>query len=110
MRNFILLLLLCSTFSVFSQQDTRSSEKSPRQALVSNDSDASRMQWIKDSAALTIQIRSREEGNIKAMLQVAEQVRESRAKEKRNAYLRIGIGVAFLIVLIVGLLRKRAKK
>jgi hypothetical protein len=33
-----------------------------------------------------------------------------RNREKRNAMIRIGIGVAFLIVLVIGLSRKKVKK
>lgn len=106
MRKIFLCLLLCSTFAVFSQQDT----DLPKQPLVNNDSALIKLQELKDSAALAIQIKQREDGNIKAFLQIADQVKERRAKEKRNAYLRIGIGIAFLVILIVGLMRKRAKK
>jgi amino acid permease len=35
---------------------------------------------------------------------------DRRAKEKRNAMIRIGIGIAFFIILIIGLRRKTAKK
>jgi hypothetical protein len=106
MRKFLLILLLFSTTFSFSQQDTGLS----KEYLSNNDSAFAKLQAAKDSAALSIEIRQREDGNIKAFLQIAEQAEKRRASEKRNAYLRIGIGVALLIVLIVGLRRKKAKK
>ena len=44
------------------------------------------------------------------MNSILELQRDHRAREKRNAIIRIGIGVAFLIVLIIGLRRKAVKK
>ena len=53
------------------------------------------------------QIEQDSQRNMDYFLQLQK---ERRAKEKRNAIMRIGIGVAFLIVLIIGLRRRRLKK
>jgi hypothetical protein len=37
-------------------------------------------------------------------------MKERERKEKQQAYIRIGLGVAFLAVLIIGLIRRRKKK
>ena len=104
MRKILLILLLSSlSFVAFSQQDTGQLKESLSQASTQNDS-------VSDSPAKSIEMKQWEERNIKAMLQISEQVEKNRAREKRNAYLRIGFGVILLVVLIVGLMRRKAKK
>ena len=44
--------------------------------------------------------------NIESLLRYQE---ERRAKEKKAAMIRIGIGLAFLVVLVIGLSRRRKK-
>ena len=110
MRKILLFLLLCSTTVTFSQSDTQSVKQSLKQESILNDSVTGRREQATDSPAKSIEMKQWEERNIKAMLQISEQVEKNRAKEKRNAYLRIGFGVVLLVVLIVGLMRKRAKK
>jgi hypothetical protein len=44
--------------------------------------------------------------NFNSFLQMQK---ERKAKENRQAYIRIGIDIAFLIVLVVGLMRRRKK-
>src|SRR5687767_8793837 len=48
--------------------------------------------------------------NMKGLNYLLEQQKERRAKEKRAAFIRIGIGVLFLAVLIIGLMRRRTRK
>lgn len=51
-----------------------------------------------------------EEQNLQGLNYLMEQQKARRAKEKRNAIIRIGIGVLFLGVLIVGLRRRTKNK
>jgi hypothetical protein len=55
-------------------------------------------------AADTDQVRQNISSGLDYLLRQQE---ENRRKQKRNAMLRIGFGVAMLVVLIIGLLRKR---
>ncbi len=50
------------------------------------------------------------ERNISNLLSLQKSIEARKTKEKRNAMYRIGIGVAFLIILIIGLRRKTVKK
>jgi len=110
MRSIFLCLFLCSTSIVFSQEETPSVKNSLKQSSTQNDPVIEKMQRATDSSAKSIEMKQWEERNIKAMLEISAQVEKNRAKEKRNAYLCIGFGVALLVVLIIGLMRKRAKK
>ena len=50
------------------------------------------------------------ERNISNLLSLQKSIEARKTKEKRNAITRIGIGIALLIILIVGLRRKTVKK
>lgn len=50
------------------------------------------------------------ERNISNLLSLQKSIEARKAKEKRNALTRIGIGVALLIILIIRLRRKTVKK
>jgi hypothetical protein len=104
----ILLILLIGSFPIvtFSQTDNGSTNGSP----VPTETVVEKIQQVTDTPAKSIEMKQWEERNIKAMLQISEQVEKNRAREKRNAYLRIGFGVLLLVVLIVGLMRRKAKK
>jgi hypothetical protein len=104
MRKILLILLLVSSsFIAYSQKDAG-------QSTIQNDSVIEKVQQVTDSPAKSVEMKQWEERNIKAMLQISEQVEKNRAREKRNAYLRIGFGIALLVVLIVGLMRRKTKK
>ncbi len=51
-----------------------------------------------------------QERNVANLLSLQKTIETRKTKEKRNAMYRIGIGVAFLIILIIGLRRKTVKK
>ena len=61
-----------------------------------------------DSAAQLLEIRDNKE-NLKNILALTEQIEKRREKEKKMAMLRIAVGVLFLAVLVVGLMRRRKK-
>jgi hypothetical protein len=50
------------------------------------------------------------ERNVANLLRLQKSIDARKTKEKRNALTRIGIGVALLIILIIGLRRKTVKK
>ena len=50
------------------------------------------------------------ERNVSNLLSLQKSIQTRKAKDKRNALTRIGIGIALLIILIIGLRRKRVKK
>ena len=81
--------------------------------LISQDSVLMKLQKFEDSVLTTLppidsnEIKENFDRNINGLL---EMQKNRRAKEKRAAMIRIGIGVAFLIILIIGLPRKGKKK
>jgi hypothetical protein len=104
MRKILLILLLGSSSMIaFSQQDGG-------QSTTQKGSVIEKLQQVTDSPAKSMEMKQWEERNIKAMLQISEQVEKNRAREKRNAYLRIGFGIVLLVVLVVGLMRRKSKK
>lgn len=50
------------------------------------------------------------ERNVANLLSLQKRIQARETKEKRNALTRIGIGIALLIILIIGLRRKTTKK
>lgn len=81
-----------------------------KEKLFNKDSIAVKIQHIKDSVEKTLREVKADENigkNVEALLKISE---ENKAKKKKSAMLYLGIGVAMLALLIVGLLRRRAKK
>jgi hypothetical protein len=80
MRKILLILLLgSSSIIAYSQKDGG-------QSTIQNDSVIEKVQQVTDSPAKSMELKQWEERNIKAMLQISEQVEKNRAREKRNAY------------------------
>lgn len=68
-----------------------------------------RMRWVNDSLEkirMSEQVRAETERGINALVQMQKERNEN---QKRQAYIRIGLGLLFLVVLVVGLLRRRKK-
>jgi hypothetical protein len=114
MRKILLLLFLFSFINGFSQPGSKPEEGKNRHKLIMNDSVLTRLKQFDDSVQEEIrkkeelkQIEQDSQRNMDYFLQLQK---ERHAKEKRNAIIRIGIGLAFLIVLIIGLRRRRLKK
>lgn len=82
-----------------------------KEKLLSADSVVEKIQELKDSVAKSIYtidsaaIKANE-NNINALLKVQK---DREAKQKRNAIIRIAIGIGFLLILIIGW-RRKAKK
>ncbi len=51
-----------------------------------------------------------QEQNIRNLDALVKEIKERDKKAKQQMYIRLGLGLFFLIVLIVGLLRRRKKK
>jgi hypothetical protein len=114
MRKILLPLFLLLFINGFSQPGSKPAEGKNHHKLIMNDSVLSRLKQFDDSVQEDTrkkeelkQIEQDSQRNMDYFLQLQ---REHRAREKRNAIMRIGIGVAFLILLIVGLRRRRLKK
>ena len=112
MKKLLLLFFLFAFINGFSQRGSKSTEGKERPGLITNDSVLNRLKLLDDSIE---ELRKKQEvkeftessqRNLGYFLQLQK---ERRAKEKRNAIIRIGIGVALAIVLIFGL-RRRMKK
>lgn len=48
--------------------------------------------------------------NMQNLMRVVNEQKKRKAKEKRDAMIRIGIGVLFFAVLIIGIMRRRKKQ
>jgi hypothetical protein len=111
MRKLLLLLFLSFSLAGLTQTDTGSSlHKGRRPTLINNDSLAGKLEQFQDSVAKQVQIRQDQESmdrNLNALLQVQKQ-REN--KQRKEAIMRICIGVGFLIIMVIGLMRRRKKK
>jgi len=103
MRIAILLCFLALTLSLFGQEDTFSITRR----------DTTNVQRTLDSANDYLkELRSKEweERNLAGLnLLMAEQDKH-RQREKTRAFMRIGIGVVFLAILIMGIRRRSKKK
>jgi hypothetical protein len=114
MRNFLLQLFFFSFINGFSQPGNKPAEGKNRHKLIVNDSVFTRLKQFDDSVQKedrkNEEQKQVEQSSQRNMNYFFELQKERRTKEKRNAIIRIGIGVAFLILLIVGLRRRRLKK
>ncbi|MES1223859.1 MAG: hypothetical protein ABUT20_50655 [Bacteroidota bacterium] len=113
MQRFLLIAFLFSYIYCFSQPGAKSSRENLKQQLIINDSVLKRMQFLNDSVSEAIRKKEALEDIQKMASRSADYFvrlqKERRAAEKKNALIRIGIGIAFLILLIFGL-RRRVKK
>jgi hypothetical protein len=106
-RVFIPLFLLFIT----GIQAQRNHGMKPR--LIINDSTTKKIIELRNSmlqqmqVSDSIKIRNNQERNFQDIIDLQKRNRE---KQKKAAILRIGIGITLLIVLIIGLNRKRTKK
>ena len=101
--------MLCSPLIVDAQNGNKMRNKTK---LLQKDSVVQKIEELKDSitkilpATDTVQVKSDIDRNMNYILEIQKR---NKAKQKRNAIIRITIGVGFLILLIIGL-RRRSKK
>jgi hypothetical protein len=107
MKKIFFLPLLLLALSVNSQ--TPDTARGPRKNPFHKDSLAVKIQRLKDSIDKTLQ-DVQQENNIRNLESVMNSVEKRRSKEKSKAILYIVLGVGMLIVLVIGLNRKRGTK
>lgn len=114
MQKLLVLLFILSSVVVFGQNSKTEPNKKLHHKLEFSDSAMIRLRQLDDSilkAQQAAEARQTED----SMMQrnnnyILELQKEQRAKEKKTAIIRIAIGIGFLIILIIGLTRKRVKK
>ena len=116
MRKLLLSLILFIPVAGLAQPRDTIKENPAEQKLINADSVFARIEKMKrvnDSLLKALPapdsntIKENFDRNITGLLELQK---KQRAKEKRGAMIRIGIGIALLIVLIIGLRRKTVKK
>src|SRR5687768_16558860 len=109
MRKLLLLTLLITTIFSYAQVDTPGVRKD-RTATIKPDSTDDRLKKFQDSVTEQVTIENsgyNAEQNTRNLESLMRSMDERRAKEKKAAMIRIGIGVLFLALLVFGLLRRR---
>ncbi len=112
MKNIFLVVLLLAGMASFSQSINKEEKGKEHRQLILNDSMVMKIQKFKDSAATAIRIsdsiqtQENISRNVNGLLQLQK---EQNARQKKAAIIRIAIGVALLVVLIIGWRRRRKK-
>src|SRR6187549_3706078 len=99
MRTILLSVFICLSVWGYSQSDTDLHKQNDSVTL--QQSLDSTNEYLKE-----LRNKEWEDRNLAGIKLLMEQQKERRAKEKRTAMIRIGIGVVFLVIMIVGLRRK----
>jgi hypothetical protein len=110
MRKLLLLLLLSTTINCFSQTDTNASYREERPVPRFDNDSLQEQIRVSDSMARAMQLKEdmeRNERNLNSFL--ADQKRRNEKLKKQNM-IRIGIGVGFLAIMVIGLMRRRKAK
>ncbi len=113
MKKTLLLLFLFASMTGFSQKALQKGRKK----LIINDTIVERMQHLKDSMILA-QKEQKEQKDSGAIIKdfnpnfdyLVQLQKDQKAKQKRAAMIRIGIGGTMMILLIIGLMRRKKKK
>jgi hypothetical protein len=111
MRNLLFVIILCLPFTLFSQDTVRHSQTPSPKNILLNDSNNTQFQQLQDSITSTMKALEQkrwEEQNLSGINYLMKLQEERKAKQRKEAIIRIGIGIIFLAVLIFGL-RRRAK-
>lgn len=106
MRRLALLSLLFISLHSYAQQDIDSFARAIQRRT---DSMKAAIR-ISDSIDNEIRMKEIAKSNTEGLTRLANEIRKREAKQKRDAMIRIGIGVLFFAVLIVGILRRRKKQ
>jgi hypothetical protein len=111
MKKFFTLLVLMLALSAHSQTGVGKKSRGFRKGnIFHKDSIAVKLANLKDSVQKTLQDVKGQNDIAKNIDQLLNIQKENEAKKKRGAMIRIGIGVALLVVLVIGLRRKTAQK
>jgi hypothetical protein len=113
MKRFLLCLFLLYGMTGFSQAPDSNVNKMGKPKLIRDSATVKKLEDIKDSMATIVPVTEQptitEEDISRNMDGILRYQQEQRAKQKKAAIIRIVIGLAFLGVLVVGLLRRRKK-
>lgn len=110
MKKLILLLIIFYSIAGFSQNSVTTKKRVESRKLIPDISTVKKLEEIKDSAINSIKVteeKKRDENfpiNVEAIQQIQK---EQKTKNNNAALIRIGIGVAFLVLLIIGLRRRK---
>lgn len=112
-RSLFLVAFFCVSLAGFSQSDLNSRDTNKNKVeerVPLSDSERKERARISDSiydAVINQNERTSMDRNLDSLMST---MREREKKQKRDAMIRIGIGVFFAVILIVGLARRRKKK
>ncbi len=112
MRQFLLLLLLFIILEGSARTGDTLPVRQVKQPAYSTDTILRKLEKFKDSLFNTLPYTDSfhiNENNTRNLMEFVDLQKKQKAREKRGALIRIGIGIAFLIVLIIGLRRKTRK-
>jgi hypothetical protein len=109
MKKIFFIPLLFISLSLYSQTGDTGQDKSVKPNSFHQDSVAAKIQKIKDSVQKTLN-DIQWENNMRNLEDVMRTVEKNKKKEKTKAILYIVIGVGLLLVLIFGLMRRRAER
>ena len=110
MKKFLLLLYIITGVAGYSQNGVTTKKRMDVRKLIHDTSTVNKLEQIKDSAVNSIKateenkIQKDISRNVDGLLQLQK---EQKAKKKNAAMIRIGIGVALLVVFIIGLRRRK---
>lgn len=105
MKKILFALILCSSMFASGQKGNKMRNKIN---LLQNDSTVQKLIQFKDSISKTLP--AIDSNQVRAdMNSILELQKDRKAKQKRNAIIRIAIGASLLLLLVIGL-RRRSKK
>lgn len=110
MNKFLLLLYIITGVAGYSQNGVTTKKRIENRKLIPDISTVKKLEKIKDSAVNSF--KATEENkiqedislNVEGLNQIQK---EQKAKKKNAAMIRIGIGVALLVVFVIGLRRRK---
>lgn len=105
MRRFFFLSLLFISIHSYAQQDADSFAR----AIQRRTDSMNALVRISDSIDNEIRIKEDAKRNAETLNRFVNEQKKREAKQKRDAMIRIGIGVLFFAVLIIGIVRRRKK-
>ncbi len=110
MKKFLLLLIIFCSTAAFSQDSVTTKKRVEGRKLIPDISTVKKIEEIKDSAINSIRITEEKkmEENFPINVEGIQQIQKEQKKNNKNsAFIRIGIGVALLALLIIGLSRRK---
>jgi len=113
MRKLLFILIFFISVDGWAQPGDTIKKNQDENKLITDDSVLVKPGKLKDSVLntpATSGSNAINENFDRNITNILELQKGHRAREKRNAMIRIGIGIAFLIILIIGLRKKRVKK